>query len=116
MSREALYREVYPRADLFLYPTRFDCAPLVVMEALAHGLPVVAPAAFALPELVRDGETGFLFEPGDEAGAAAAVERLLADQGLRARFGTAARADFDRRLSAARRNAVLKQAYMEAAA
>lgn len=115
-TREELYRDVYPRADLFLYPTRFDCAPLVVMEALAHGLPVVAPRAFALPELVRDGETGFLFEPGDEEGAAAAVEKLLAEPALRAEMAAAAEADFEARLSAARRNALLEEIYAEAAA
>jgi len=112
-SRDELYRDVYPRADLFLYPTRADCAPLVVMEALAHGLPVVAPNAFALPELVQDGVTGLLFEPEDAAGAAAAVERVL---GERDRMSPAARDDFERRFSVARRNEILAVAYAEAAA
>ena len=53
VPREQLYAEVYPRADLFLYPTHFDCAPLVVQEALANSLPVVAPRILGLPDLVR---------------------------------------------------------------
>ena len=48
-TREELYDDVYPRADVFVYPTTFDCAPLVVVEALAHGLPVVAPPRLRSP-------------------------------------------------------------------
>jgi glycosyltransferase involved in cell wall biosynthesis len=113
--REELYRELYARADLFLYPTRFDCAPLVVMEALAHGLPVVAPRAFALPELVRDGITGTLFRPGDIDGAAAAVRELLDDPSRLAAMRRASRRDFETRFSIERRNEILGGAYAEVA-
>lgn len=114
-TREKLYRDVYPRADLFLYPTRFDCAPLVVMEAIAHGLPVIAPRAFALPELVRDGETGHLFEPEDASDAASAVAELLDDAPRRRTMSAACGRDFDRRFSVERRNEILRSAYLEAA-
>lgn len=110
-SREGLYLDVYPRADVFVYPTRFDCAPLVVQEALAHGLPVVAPRIFALPELVRDGETGRLFEPGDIAAAVQAVIELLTDDALLAAAKVAAVRDYERRFSVTHRNAVLGALY-----
>lgn len=112
-TRDELYRDVFPQADVFVYPTRFDCAPLVVMEALAHGIPVVAPRAFALPELVVDGVTGILHETGDVAGATAAVEALLDDAPRRAAMGEAARADYQARFSVERRNQVLSTAYRE---
>jgi len=113
--REELYREVYAKADLFLYPTRVDCAPLVVMEALAHGVPVVAPRAFAMPELVRDGITGTLFAPGEAANAAAAVRELLDDPTRLAAMRQASRRDFEARFSIERRNEILGSTYAEVA-
>ena len=86
-SRSELYERAYPEADVFVYPTRFDCAPLVVMEAMAHGVPVVAPRAFGLPSMVRDGEGGVLFAPGDIPAATEAVERLLTDHDLSGQAG-----------------------------
>lgn len=114
-TREELYRDVYPNADVFVYPTRFDCAPLVVMEALAHGIPVVAPRAFAIPELVADGVSGLLHEPGDVAGATAAVEALLDDPPRRLAMGDAARADYRARFSVEQRNRILADVYREVA-
>jgi glycosyltransferase involved in cell wall biosynthesis len=114
-TREELYRDIYPSADVFLYPTRFDAAPLVVAEALAHGVPVVTTAKYGLPDLVRDGETGVLVPEDDAPAAARAVAELLRDPERRARLSAAARADFDTRLSAHRRNELLGQAYRDAA-
>lgn len=116
VSREKLYAEVYPRAGVFLYPTRFDCAPLVVMEALAHGIPVVAPDAFALPELVLHGHSGFLFPPDAVDTAARHVLSLLDDDALRSRLSAAAVADFERRFSISVRNELLAGLYADALA
>ncbi|MHB1516821.1 MAG: glycosyltransferase family 4 protein [Acidimicrobiales bacterium] len=116
LSREELYEQVYPRADLFVYPTRFDCAPLVVAEALAHGIPVVAPAAFGLPDLVRTGTTGVLVEPGRTGLLADAVLALLRDPLRLRRLGTCAREDFEVRLSTGARNRLLSDAYTRALA
>jgi glycosyltransferase involved in cell wall biosynthesis len=115
LSRVELYSDVYPQSDLFLYPTTFDCAPLVVQEALAHGIPVVAPRVFALPELVRDGETGVLFPPGDIDAATRAVEQLLDDPARRYLLSASAAADHIARFSVERRNEILGRAYAEAA-
>jgi glycosyltransferase involved in cell wall biosynthesis len=111
VTREALYDEVYPRGDVFVYPTRFDCAPLVVQEALAHGLPIVAPRMMGLPDLVRHGETGYLFEPGDMDEAAAATVALLRDPDALRRMRIAALADFEQRFSVRHRNQILGAAY-----
>jgi glycosyltransferase involved in cell wall biosynthesis len=111
VTRDRLYDDIYPNADLFLYPTRFDIAPFVVQEALAHGLPVVAPRTMGLPDLVRHGETGFLFEPGDLTAAASAVTTLLEDGELLARSKRAALIDYERRFSIEHRNQLLGDLY-----
>jgi glycosyltransferase involved in cell wall biosynthesis len=114
MNRDQLYESVYSRADVFLYPTRADCAPLVVMEALAHGVPVVAPRAYALPELVQDGTTGRLFEPEDLDGATTAVAGMLDDPAGLEVMRRRCRSDFDERFSIDCRNRILATAYAEA--
>jgi glycosyltransferase involved in cell wall biosynthesis len=115
-GRTELYEKAYPEADLFVYPTTFDCAPLVVMEALAHGLPVVAPRAFGLPSLIGDGEGGLLFEPGDITTASQQVQRLLADDVLRTRLSDGARARYTTRLATSVRNDILAATYRRIAA
>ncbi len=60
-------------ADAFCLPSRSVGAPVAVMEALASGVPVVATRVGAIPQLVSEGETGRLLEPGDVAGLAAAL-------------------------------------------
>ena len=82
---------VYGSMDLLALPTRRDSFPRVVMEAMVRGIPVVASRVDGIPEMVADGETGFLVEPEDAAGFAAATARLLADPELRARMGAAGR-------------------------
>jgi glycosyltransferase involved in cell wall biosynthesis len=58
---------------------------------MAHARPVVASAVGGLAEAIEDGESGLLVSPGDVAGLRAALQRLLADAGLRARLGSTAR-------------------------
>jgi glycosyltransferase involved in cell wall biosynthesis len=110
-SRDELYERAYPEADVFVYPTTFDCAPLVVMEAMANGLPVVAPRAFGLPSMVRDGEGGLLYEPGDVPAATEAVLRLFSDRQLLADLAAGARRGYDTRLSTSVRNDILAATY-----
>ena len=62
------------------------------MELLAVGKPVIASSIGGLPELVRDGETGFLFPAGDAAALAARMRRLVGDAGLAARLGASGKA------------------------
>jgi glycosyltransferase involved in cell wall biosynthesis len=71
-------------ADVYVNPAHFEGLPLTVLEAMALGRPVVATAAGGVGSLVKDEETGLLVAPGDAAGLAAAIERLLVDRSLAA--------------------------------
>jgi glycosyltransferase involved in cell wall biosynthesis len=64
---------------------------VALMEAMAAGVPVVSTRLSGIPELVEDGVSGLLAEPGDAAGLADALARLLADPALAARLADAAR-------------------------
>ena len=66
--------------DLLVVPSVLDGRPMVVMEALALGVPVLASRVGGLPELIQDGTTGWLCEPGDHAGFAACIDRAGADR------------------------------------
>jgi colanic acid/amylovoran biosynthesis glycosyltransferase len=63
LSRDQL-DEQYDRADLIVLTSRSEGIPLVLMEAMVRGKPVLAPAITGIPELVADGKTGFLYQAG----------------------------------------------------
>jgi glycosyltransferase involved in cell wall biosynthesis len=66
------------RMDVFVLPSLFgEGLPMVVLEAMACGTPVVATRVAGTPEAIRDGQEGLLAEPGDSAGLAAALGRLI---------------------------------------
>lgn len=67
-----------------------EACPTVAIEAMACGVPVVASRIGGLPELVVDGQTGVLVEPGDVGGWSAAMELLRDDEGRRSEMGAAA--------------------------
>jgi glycosyltransferase involved in cell wall biosynthesis len=90
VDREKL-RE-FEAADVFAYPTENDGQPLVVLEAMAAGLPVVASRCGGIPETL--GDTGLLIEARDPTGLAEAVGTLIDDPELRDRLGRAARARY----------------------
>jgi N-acetyl-alpha-D-glucosaminyl L-malate synthase BshA len=79
-------------AAVFLLPSETESFGLAALEALACGVPVVASRTGGVPEVVPDGEVGFLHAVGDCDAMAASTLRLLEDPALRARLGRAARA------------------------
>ena len=86
-DKEAAFR----RANCFVLPSYAEGLPMAMLEAMAHGLPVIVTRVGAIPEVVTDGVEGFLIEPGDVAALADRLLRLASDADLRSRMGLAAR-------------------------
>jgi glycosyltransferase involved in cell wall biosynthesis len=86
-----LVEEVLVGADLFLLPSETESFGLAALEALACKVPVIATDVGGLPEVVREGENGFLLPVGDVDGMAAAAMKLLEDDSMRREFGEAGR-------------------------
>jgi glycosyltransferase involved in cell wall biosynthesis len=74
-------------ALVFVLASVREASPNVIIEAMAMGLPVVATRVGGIPELVVDGQTGILVEPGDPKALAAAVATVLADENRRREMG-----------------------------
>jgi glycosyltransferase involved in cell wall biosynthesis len=84
---EHLLRE----ADVFVLSSSREGFPVVVLEAMASGLPVVSTRVGGVSEILQDGENGMLVPPGDPGALAAAIRRLMTDSTLRASLGRRAR-------------------------
>jgi colanic acid/amylovoran biosynthesis glycosyltransferase len=92
-------RDYYRRASAFCLPTFIEGLPVVLMEAMASGLPVVTTPVNGIPELVQDGVTGVLVPPGRPDLLADALQRLLVEPAEGAELARAGRerviAEFD---------------------
>jgi len=81
----------YALADVQIHHTHYEAFGMSVVEGMASGLPIIATRVGALPDLIRDGETGLLVPPGDAAALADAVRQLARDEALREAMGNLAR-------------------------
>jgi N-acetyl-alpha-D-glucosaminyl L-malate synthase BshA len=86
-------------ADLFLLPSNSESFGLSALEALACGVPVIGTDVGGFPEVVRDGETGFLRPPGDVEGMAEAAVEILSDRDRWQSMSTRGAADARQRFS-----------------
>ncbi len=90
--------EAYQRCAMVVLPCRVaangdrDGMPTVILEAMAHGLPVISTNVVGISEAVKQGRTGLLVPPDDSVALAAAIDELLQDAELRIRLGAAGRA------------------------
>ena len=107
--------EILDELDVVALPSWIEGLPLVLLEALAHGRPVVATPVGGTPELVVDSETGLLVPPRDPEALAAALRRLLDDPVLAARLGEAGRERVRDRFSVEAMTARLLALYDEVA-
>ena len=82
--------EMYRRAHIFASPTYAEGFSNTILEAMAARLAVVSCRSVGVVDCIRDGENGLLTEPGDRAGLADALRRVLRDAGLRRRLADAA--------------------------
>ncbi|HUZ80315.1 MAG TPA: glycosyltransferase family 4 protein [Thermoplasmata archaeon] len=90
VPQDSLRRE-YASADLFVLPSHFEPFGIVLLEAMAAGLPVLATRVGGIPEVVADGVTGSLVPSGDPSALAHALDRLASDPLLRTRLGDCGR-------------------------
>ena len=92
----------YRAMDVLVQPSLSNSGesmPMVVLEALQHGVPVIASLTGGMPEVIHHGSNGLLAPPGDEVGLARTLERFLQDAPLRARLCAGALSSFDGRFS-----------------
>ena len=82
------------KADIFVLPTLNDTFPLVLLEAMQFGLPVISTFEGGIPEIVEDHITGFLVKQNDVQGLAEKIEILIGDDDLRMKMGGKGRQKF----------------------
>lgn len=83
--------EAYAAADIFCFPTKGDCTPLVLGEAMAAGLPVITTDVGSNLETIGRGAAGMVVKPGDVGQLSQALQRLVENESERMRMGLAAR-------------------------
>ncbi len=81
-------------SSIFILSSRREGFPISILEAMRAGLPVVATRVGGIPEAVIEGETGLLFDPGDEAALRQQLAKLIADPALRKKMGLAGQKSF----------------------
>ncbi len=99
--------------DIFVLPSLWEGLPVALVEAMAAAKPTVATAVSGTPEVVIDGETGFLVEPKNVDQLADRITRLIEDPSLRKRMGRAARKRVEEKFSAATMIRATEQLYQE---
>ena len=96
--------QLYRESHIFVLPTLADCFSVASIEAMATGLPVITTNVGGVPDIVADGQEGYLIEPQDGAALSCGLDRLLGDTELRRAMGERARAtvleQFDARKNA----------------
>ena len=114
LGRRSDIVELLPAFDIFALASEREEMPMAILEAMAAGLPVVAVDVGGIPEMVAEGETGFLVQARDTAAFGERLARLAADPDLRKRMGEAgrarARAEFGRNAMVGRIEQVLAEA------
>lgn len=103
-------------SDMLVLPSYAENLPMVVLEAFAHGVPVISTPVGAIPEVVIPGRNGLLVNPGDVVALAAAIRRLIEAPTLRKRMGEAARQDHSAKFEMNRYLSHLSELWIEIAA
>jgi glycosyltransferase involved in cell wall biosynthesis len=86
-KRDSLLR----KTDIFVLPSYGEGMPMTILEAMSHAVPVVSTPVGGIPELVVDGETGYLVKPGDIEGLRKRILELISDEEKRKQFGNRGR-------------------------
>lgn len=102
---------LYHQADVCVHLSDWEGTPNTVLEAMSCGLPVIASRVGGIPDVLEDGQTGFLVEKGDEAGLQRRLEQLIDNESLRKSLGSAARTFIQRNHSMDRLPGFLAELY-----
>ena len=105
--------QAYATANVFVLPSHDEGLSLALLEAMAHGLAIVATPVGAHAEVIDNGKNGLLVPPGDGAALAAALRQIITDKALRRRLGQAARDSFLAKYDIARTADLLRATYIE---
>jgi glycosyltransferase involved in cell wall biosynthesis len=88
--------EIMAETDIFLLSSVLEGQPVVLMEAMAYGLPIVATAVGGIPELIQNGVNGLLCNPADSEDLARKLMMLIEDPALRTKLGASARLSYEK--------------------
>ena len=93
-EKEAFFRQ----SDVFVFPTYYynECFPLVILEAMEYKLPVISTNEGGIPDMVKDGENGLICEKQNPVSLADCIAKLLDDEELRVKMGSAGHEKFCR--------------------
>ncbi len=125
ISREMLFREIFPKTDIMIHPGYEDTFGIIMLEAMSFGIPVITVDGFARKEIVSDGETGYVIErPKDLNRRSIRTQKkiisdmvkrtsvLIRDENLRKRMGNSARKEVESgKFSIRKRNNKLRKIY-----
>jgi glycosyltransferase involved in cell wall biosynthesis len=91
-------RKIYSEADLFVFPSFFrqECFPLVILEAMQAGLPIITTREGAIPEIIDNEVNGIIINQKDNKELESQIKRLIGDSNLRSSLGKAAREKFEK--------------------
>lgn len=80
-------KKFFANADIFIQPTYEDCFPLTLLEAMQYKLPIISTDEGAVPDIVNDGENGYVCKRQDISSTATAIEALLKEKEKRTQMG-----------------------------
>ncbi|MGA7223232.1 MAG: glycosyltransferase [Candidatus Acidiferrales bacterium] len=115
-SRADVFEAIKGARALVIPSEWYECFPMVIVEAFAAGVPVIASKLGAMAELVESGKTGLHFSPGNDSHLAATVEWALTHPEEMQAMGRLARTEYERKYTADRNHALLMEAYRRAIA
>ena len=88
-------------ADIFVFPTYYhnECFPLVILEAMEQGVPVISTNEGGIPDIIDNGNSGYTVEKNNPSSLASAIERLLKEPELCKSMGQAGRKLFEEKFT-----------------
>lgn len=103
--------ELLRNSDIFFLPSYTEGMPMSILDAMGYGLPIISTNVGGIPRLVKEGENGRLYTPGDAIGMAAGIGELLGNTEQRVAYGKRSRAIVEERYSLEKHLEKIEQVY-----